>query len=363
MQDDFDDIRFTIKITIDGGEIPIPYWLEEYNLSDYTIAWVRVPFIPALDKTKIYLYYDNPNAVSESNGPAVFEFFDDFNDQDISDWTIICGSWKADNQFLEQMLTANHRKILSSYTFTGALITEAKMNYISSYAYSGNSIFFSDNSSGSTGYRFGYHGLNGDGTAIDKIYCWLDSDPTIYTGNYPYVWLKGKVTYDGSGNFSFLLRAPDSVQVFLNAYDVTYSYPFTLGNYSGSHTAIDDLRVRKYTYPEPTCSIGLEHRKRARSKFSTPNPTLSAISTTLSLPVKFLLELPKDSKVTADVYDCAGRKVKSLMRNHNLMSGQHTIILGSGNQNLPPGVFFLRLTINEQNGKIYFLNEKLLFLR
>lgn len=259
MQDDFEDIRFTIE----DGITSIPYWLEEYNPSDYAIAWVKVPVISAFDTTIIYLYYGNPDAVSESDGEAVFDFFDDFDDQNISDWTIIAGEWTADNKFLEQLLSDNHRKALSPYSFDFPSITEAKMNYLSSYIYAGNQIFFSKEYDGNNGYKFGYADLlNCGGTRICRIQnggvYTLITDGTIHNGNYPYVWLKAKVTYDGTGDLNFLLRAPDSVQVVLNVYDSMFGLPFILGVYCGEHIGIDDLRVRKFADPEPNTSIGEE---------------------------------------------------------------------------------------------------------
>jgi len=359
MQEDFDDIRFTI----DDEVTSIPYWLEEYTPSEYAIVWVKVPVIPALDTTVIYLYYDNPDvvAVSESNGEAVFEFFDNFNDMDISDWNIINGEWTAENKFLEQMYTANHTKILSSYTIEGAIIIEAKMNYLSSYSYSGNTIFFSSGSSGGSGYRFGYHGLNGNGTAIDRISYWLASNPKIYTGNYPYTWLKAKVIYNGEGKLNFLLRAPANVCVFLQAYDITYSPPFILGNYVGSHTGIDNLRARKYTEPEPTYYIGFKQTRR-KGKFK---PELNFVTPSLisSFPTRILLELPNNSRVTAKIYDCAGRKMASIVNDQNFLKGQHNLIIEGKNINVPSSIYFLRLTINEDNGKTYYLKQKFLYLK
>jgi len=37
------------------------------------------------------MYYGNPNATSESNGDAVFEFFDDFQELDASNWVEVGG--------------------------------------------------------------------------------------------------------------------------------------------------------------------------------------------------------------------------------------------------------------------------------
>jgi uncharacterized repeat protein (TIGR01451 family) len=68
MNPDFSDLRFT-----DGdGTSLIPHWIEDYNLSDNAIAWVKVPSIPANDNKTIYMYYDNPAAGSASSFDNTF---------------------------------------------------------------------------------------------------------------------------------------------------------------------------------------------------------------------------------------------------------------------------------------------------
>ncbi|MCK4576786.1 DUF2341 domain-containing protein, partial [candidate division WOR-3 bacterium] len=360
MQDDFDDIRFTI----DDEVTSIPYWIEEHNPSDYAIAWVKVSIIPALDTTIIYLYYGNPDAVSESNGEAVFEYFDDFNDQDISDWSIIYGEWTAFNEYLEQSQTANHMKALSSYSITDASVTEAKMVYISSYHYSGNHIFFSKDSWGDNGYKFGYAGLNVGGSRICKIEGgWVSNlitDTKINIISYAYVWLKSKITYDDAGNLSLLLITPDSVQVFLEVYDITFGLPFTLGAYCGSHIGIDDLRIRQYTDPEPSYTIGTQQgiEEKPFSNFIPSIPKLSPMSSNLAFPVEFLLELPRDSEVSGDIYDCSGRKIATFIKNQELKRGKHNLKLEKGNHDFSSGIYFLRLIIREHKGRTHCLMEK-----
>jgi hypothetical protein len=361
MQDDFDDIRFT---TADGCT-EIPYWIEEYTTGQEAMVWIRVPHIPAHGTTRIYLYYNNLNAVGASNGVAVFEYFDDFNDQDISDWTVICGSWTAENKYLEQMLTANHRMILSPYAFDGpptGMVVEAKMNYMSSYPYSGNCIYFSDTWAGGTGYRFGFHGLNGNGTAIDKIYQWLDSNPTIYTGNYGYTWLKGKVTYDGDGNYTFLLKAPDGVFVLLGAFDETYSAPFVLGNYCGSHTGLDDIRVRKNAGVEPGYDIGVEEKVK-KKKDTDSEIHLLLLGPVFSRQKRVQLMLPVNAIVSGDLYDCSGRKVSSIFSEKRFTKGQHVISLDDHLVGRPSGSYFVWFVAEQEDGKRKVLGKKLHYLR
>ena len=69
------DIRFT---TADGT--PVSYWIESWDdVSEQASVWVKVPSIP-ISGTKLYLYYGNSLASSESNGSTTFRFFDDFED-------------------------------------------------------------------------------------------------------------------------------------------------------------------------------------------------------------------------------------------------------------------------------------------
>ena len=76
VQSDGADIRFT-----DENNVELNYWIEEFNKgSGIAKVWVKVSEIPARGKTKIKMWYGNPDAGSMSDGDAVFEFFDDFDD-------------------------------------------------------------------------------------------------------------------------------------------------------------------------------------------------------------------------------------------------------------------------------------------
>ncbi len=364
MQSDFDDLRFAKSD--ETGTPPLPYWIEEFVEDRHAVVYTKVPDIPANGMTRIYVYYGNLNAQGESNGKAVFDFFDDFNDRDISDWQILVGSWRAENEFLEQMLLGNHMKALSSYTVTFPAIIEAQMNYLSTYHYSGNHLLISKDSGVSSGYKFGYGGLNVGGTWIAKIVGGdtqhLVSDPTIWVGNYPYVWLKGKGTFDGTGNLRFHLKAPDGVQVHLNAYDASYTLPFILGNYVGAHSGIDDLRVRKYTDPEPSYTIGKEE-----SNFpwhpDKEQPLLSLVSRPFSQPMQFCLNLSKDATISANLYDCSGRKISTIKDNIFVNQGSYIIAIDRNMHTFGSGPLFLHLTLVESTGKTYQLCEKILLIK
>ena len=76
------DIRFATS-----SGIELNYWIEEWNLVGESRIWVNVSEIPANGQTVVGLYYGNDQADSASNGTLTFDFFEDFDDGDISDWT------------------------------------------------------------------------------------------------------------------------------------------------------------------------------------------------------------------------------------------------------------------------------------
>lgn len=84
---DGSDIRFLMS-----GRY-LDYWIKEWD-SEAKIAevWVRIPFLYANADTKIQMKYGNPEAESESDGKAVFDFFDDFDGNSLSSF-----NWKSED--------------------------------------------------------------------------------------------------------------------------------------------------------------------------------------------------------------------------------------------------------------------------
>ena len=74
-KDDFSDVRFTDA----DGATSLDYWIEN-NTSSTATVWVELGSVPASPGTAdFYIYYDNPSAISASNGSSTFIFFDDFS--------------------------------------------------------------------------------------------------------------------------------------------------------------------------------------------------------------------------------------------------------------------------------------------
>ena len=81
---DGSDIRFTNST---GGVLP--YWIEKWDYYGVSYIWFKADLLVGDSRNVFYLYYGNPNAtVSQSDGNAVFEFFDDFDSFDSSVWEL-----------------------------------------------------------------------------------------------------------------------------------------------------------------------------------------------------------------------------------------------------------------------------------
>ena len=83
MQADFDDLRFTS----DNGTTLIPHWLGSSTDSTRAEVWVKVPTLPSEDTATVFMYYNNPTATSTSNMGNTFIAADDFEDDNISEYS------------------------------------------------------------------------------------------------------------------------------------------------------------------------------------------------------------------------------------------------------------------------------------
>jgi hypothetical protein len=95
---DFGDLRFTLP----DGVTALDYWIESKTDSDKAEIWVKLNNIPASpDSTTIYVYFGNSGVSTTSNFGNTFPVFnDDFEDDDVSDWTIGgSGTWDTTSTY------------------------------------------------------------------------------------------------------------------------------------------------------------------------------------------------------------------------------------------------------------------------
>jgi len=79
---DFSDLRF-----LDSDGFDLNYYVNGQVNGDYADIWVKINADISTSNTTIFLYYGNDTAISESDGIAVFQLFDDFESGVLTGWT------------------------------------------------------------------------------------------------------------------------------------------------------------------------------------------------------------------------------------------------------------------------------------
>ncbi|MCL9972016.1 MAG: DUF2341 domain-containing protein, partial [Candidatus Pacebacteria bacterium] len=95
MQSDFDDLRFTDT----SGTTSISYWIEDRVASASSTVWVNVASLPASGSSYVYMYYGNGAVGDASDGDATLGFFDDFEDDNISEYSGNTSLFDVDTTF------------------------------------------------------------------------------------------------------------------------------------------------------------------------------------------------------------------------------------------------------------------------
>jgi PKD repeat protein len=278
-----DDLRFILN----GAECH--YWIETYNTSGVSRIWVEVPTISANGTASVYMYYGNPTAGSSSNGTNTFEFFDDFEDGDISDWSQYSSgavqiAVDSDNNTV-LLKTANndpHGGYSPSF-YNGALSDfEAvfRTKRINEVGGSQNRYGIEDGSFNGYGPRMQDFNSLPTSFAIERRNSGSGADlVSKSTSVYEWdTWMTVKFRKYGS-NLEFELY--DSSGVLAESISNSSSLYNSFDRFvvhGGREFYTDDIRVRKYTSPEPMVILGEESEQAVADFSATPTSGISLLS-------------------------------------------------------------------------------------
>ena len=262
------DIRFTHS----DGTTELNYWIEYWSTSaQWAYIWVRVPSIANGDTT-IYLYYNNLDASSQSNGLNTFDSFDD-------NWSQFTG--EGLNLVKESQGSESSKEVETPFTWStisgsptvssGNLILDGagiKSNTLYQY----QAVGFQAILGSGAGYEWvGFiDGTSGKRTRIgdnpDKSNIYLmnyvsapDNISIPRVGGkdwhddihvYELRWRTGQSIGDidhGASSASSISQVPST------------SLPVTLYSETvGATLTVNWMYVRQYRNPEPTSSVGIE---------------------------------------------------------------------------------------------------------
>jgi|GEM_PF-2491862 len=315
MKSDFSDLRFTWLNETSGNEQEIPYWIESEVDSNWAYVWIKVPEIPANDNATVYMYYGNPDATSESNGTAVFELFDDFDDGDVSDWTTVKNNndcevsastdWSVSGSYSIKVYCPDSNVVgIDIYTYKSLPITDNLAVDV---------YFHTDN----LGRQYGFTLTDDvpDTSSGDEIRWRLVGDQDVWKAEY---------RIDGSSNvldtlsefdtaFLEISKIGNSVRWKINDTTFSTSISVTINKVSFFHSGyptvgvgtsayFDNLIVRKFADPEPTYSIGSEETSIQAPEITIYSPT-NTTYTTSSIVFNFTVTDAENSTFWVKAYD------------------------------------------------------------
>jgi len=264
-----EDIRFT-----DANGNLLSYWIEEWDaVNESAKVWVKVPSIPANSEVEIFMYYGNPTLMSESNGDAVFDFFDDFEGTsiDTSKWerTHTGGSTSVSDSVVS--ISASNGAWegwkAPAYQFGAGLIYESKKKFsatdngmqIDGLSDFGTTTFFGNDA---LLHNFEvYHNqvrTYNDGSATTNDMTNLEDKSEV--------WHIIRIIWKSTTEAVFEVLNEDysldtTITHTTNVPDANNLVPFFRGSAYSDNSCThywDWIRVRKYTEPEPSVSLGAE---------------------------------------------------------------------------------------------------------
>ena len=263
MNSNYSDLRFTYYNSSSGVETALPYWIENYTATNATV-WVNVTYLPSGGTSQLYMYYGNPSASSQSNGDAVFIFFDDFPGASINatKWNIVDATgWSVANGMLQGTSTTG--RISSVNTFTWPIVQETRTLMVSPATNGEMTAGFWT----SAGDGFGLLEHSG-GTPSQYWYRNDGNWPGPYNYNTFYDWHLVRVTASSSTTASVYINDSVTGNAATNSDTNTVSgETITLGRrYDDGFTPQvysqfwDWMRIRKYASTEPVPSFGNEEK-------------------------------------------------------------------------------------------------------
>lgn len=272
MNTDFSDVRFTDA----SGTTTIPYWIESTITSATSTMWVRVPSLPASSQAVVYMYYGTTSTQSLSSGTSTFGFFDDFEDDNITEYS------GSDGSLFDTKTGAtnahNGTYGLSYNTDPIAQTPNGGIYQTGSQAVRGTTIrFFQyvvDGSEDEPCFKFASQSgtsnygvcLDEDGQTIGIYKNVVDRDSSgTFLASESVTWASGwyEMVVDWLTTNAINLTVYDSTGATfatVNTTDSSYTSGGVGFSFWGQHGAWDSVMVYPYTATDPTYSFGPEQQ-------------------------------------------------------------------------------------------------------
>ncbi len=302
MQSDFDDLRFTDST----GTTSIPYWIESRTASASSTVWVNLATIPANGSSVIYMYYGNSGVADSGDGSNTFTFFDDFEDDNISEYSGNTSLFDTDTTFNHNYaygLDAGSNTELQTANGiyrTGSLIprdsTIRFYQYMDAAAEDESCTFFAASGSGSN-YAVCLDQYPNEKLIIAENVTSNDGSGTVLastTVTYATGWYEVRVNWLSTSGGQINVTVYDStgaVFATLNVNDSTYSSAAGMGfGFWFQHGGWDFYSAWPYVSTQPTYVYGTEQTSGGASWYAAEDTPISGVSTGQNVRARFTVQ-------------------------------------------------------------------------
>jgi hypothetical protein len=372
MRADFGDLRFT-----NASDLPLDYWLESKVDGSSATVWVEVDDIAASTGTVIYMYYGNATASSASDGDATFEFYDDFEDGDIPDWSqyksgTVTIADDGGNYVL--LKTANNDSHGGYCPFNNGDLSDFEAVFrtkrINENGGNQNRYGIEDGSFNGYGPRMADFNSLPSAFAIERRTGGgganiASKNTSAYQWN---TWMTVKFRKYGSTLEFELYDSSGSLVESISAANSLYNSFDRFVVHGGWEFYTDDIRVTKYVSPEPACSMGAEECNSAPDQPGGLEPmrydtgswvddNTPTLEFTQSDPngadtVRYAIQIDDDSGFSSPVVDYTSELLAQGDAGFTVgqAEGDGAYTAGDEGQTLDDGDYYWRVMSTDNNG-------------
>lgn len=329
MKPDFADLRF-----VDWDDVTLlNYWIEEYAPGDSAIAWVKVPLIPALDSTMIFMYYGNPAADYEGNPDSTFMFYDDFESGNLDKWNIILGDWEVIVQGVNHIAHLKQssvlcRRAVSKISVPEPVLIEAKVKGNASGDVADMAVGFYSTVDASKFWMIDlgtweylgikyfdgtYHHVTYTDTIVDSNNVWYNTNTCIKDGS---IYTKRWKPSHAKPNWWQLSHSPATI----------FGNYIVIGAARGEDNEefwFDDVRVRG-SCVEPEIIPGDEELMGVElpsDLYGTSD--IYSYTTPFKAYITFVFSLAVSGNVSLTIYTLAGERIRRVIKSQHYSKGTH----------------------------------------
>jgi len=360
-----------IWIRDDENQQLLPYWIKEWNSDSTSKIYIKIPQITANGISKVFFLYGDSTRNNNSNGYAVFDFFDDFENTelDTSKWNILYNNGTL--ELSEGYLKASRPKggnaidICSKDSLTGYKIIEFKKRIIQPNYYYSSIYYGADSTFSSIGYslypQYESALFTGNGRNAQRCGSEPSNEGDIITDPPVNDWFN-EILISSAGNLRRVLNGEIDEEAI--RYQGTVAgrigmHWSSAASYSmESHT--DYILVRKFADTEPTISLGSVTAVHERELKEPVYPEQVVLHQNYPNPFNPLTtieyELPTASQMDLSIYSIHGQKVATLV-SEKQPAGIHKVEWDASK--FSSGVYFYKLLTDIE----YAQTKKLVLVR